>query len=71
MPNFAMPSPSSPALSHTPAMSQPPLPYRMEDWSPNVSRPPSRPTSVVQPRSSGEHLHTLPPNGYQHQAVLR
>ena len=74
MPNFATAPPGSPAMSQTTAVSQPPPVSRsagMEDWPPNFSRPPSRPTSIVQPRSSGEHLHSLPPNGYQHQAVLR
>jgi hypothetical protein len=69
---------SSPAMpqSTTVAPAQPPSRSpQMEEWSatprprnPNVS-PPSRPTSYVQPRQSGEHSYPLPEDGHQPQGV--
>jgi hypothetical protein len=81
-PNFkfaiCMPTPSSPALSHTTAMStsQPPraLPYRRpQSWNINGGlATESRSTSPRHLHNNRyQHLHRLPPNGYQYQAVPR
>jgi len=77
-PNASFSAPNTPALphgtSHPPPPSRPPL---ADEW-PATPRPThpgvlpsSRPTSYVQPRRSGEHTPSLPPNGYQPQPAVR